>query len=131
MRQRAPTAPSNDKIALAAIPSPASSSAWRNQSDLGSSASPADRDAHVIASAAAVRLARQAPGCLDFAVSADPVDPTRVNVLERWARPDDLDAFRASGDPDKASCSTRQGSFRDLVAVALCSCPQTDLLRRE
>ena len=37
---------------------------------------PADRDAHVIASVGAVRLARQAPGCLDFAVSADPVDPT-------------------------------------------------------
>ena len=61
---------------------------------------PADRDAHVMASANAVRLAREAPGCLDFAVSADPVDPTRVNVFERWAGPKDLDAFRASGDAD-------------------------------
>ena len=60
---------------------------------------PADRDAHVIASAGAVRLAREVPGCLDFAVSADPVDPTRVNVFERWAGSEDLDAFRASGDP--------------------------------
>jgi quinol monooxygenase YgiN len=64
---------------------------------------PADRDAHVLASAAAVRLARHAPGCLDFAVSADPVDPARVNVFERWARPEDLDAFRASGDADDES----------------------------
>lgn len=47
-----------------------------------------------------MRLARQAPGCLDFAVSADPVDRTRVNVFERWAGPADLDAFRASGAPD-------------------------------
>jgi quinol monooxygenase YgiN len=61
---------------------------------------PADRDAHVRASVGAVRLARQASGCLDFAVSADPVDPTRVNVFERWASAEDLDAFRASGDPD-------------------------------
>lgn len=62
---------------------------------------PADRDPHVVASAGAVRLARQARGCLDFAVSADPVDPTRVNVFERWARLQDLDAFRAaSNDPD-------------------------------
>jgi quinol monooxygenase YgiN len=60
---------------------------------------PADRDAHVLASVGAVRLARQAPGCLDFAVSADPVDPTRVNVFERWVSPEDLDAFRAGGDP--------------------------------
>jgi quinol monooxygenase YgiN len=61
---------------------------------------PADRDAHVIASVGAVRLARQTPGCLDFAVSVDPVDPTPVNIFERWAAPEDLDAFRASGDPD-------------------------------
>lgn len=62
---------------------------------------PGDRDAHVNASTSAVRLARRAPGCLDFAVSADPVDPTRVNVLERWERPEDLAAFRSSeADPD-------------------------------
>jgi quinol monooxygenase YgiN len=61
---------------------------------------PADRDAHVMASVDAVRLARRAPGCLDFAVSADPVDLTRVNVFELWAAPEHLDAFRASGDPD-------------------------------
>jgi quinol monooxygenase YgiN len=61
----------------------------------------ADRDAHVQASAGTVRLARRAPGCLDFAVSADPVDPSRVNILERWASPEDLEAFRNSGDePD-------------------------------
>ncbi|MDP9345525.1 MAG: antibiotic biosynthesis monooxygenase [Actinomycetota bacterium] len=55
---------------------------------------PTDRDAHVESSAHAVRLARQAPGCLDIAVSADPVDPTRINLFERWAHPDDLEAFR-------------------------------------
>lgn len=60
-----------------------------------------DRDAHVNASSSAVRLARRAQGCLDFAVSADPVDPTRVNVLERWERLEDLEAFRSSqADPD-------------------------------
>jgi antibiotic biosynthesis monooxygenase len=56
--------------------------------------------AHVIRSVGAVRLARRALGCLDFAVSADPVDPTRVNVFERWVGREALDAFRASGDPD-------------------------------
>jgi hypothetical protein len=43
----------------------------------------------------------RARGRLDFTVSADPVDPTRVNVYERWADSKDLDAFRAtSSDPD-------------------------------
>jgi hypothetical protein len=36
-------------------------------------------------------LARQAPGCLDFAVSADPVDPAQVNVFEWWAGTEALD----------------------------------------
>jgi quinol monooxygenase YgiN len=73
---------------------------------------PADRDAHVVASADAIRLARQAPGCLDFAVSADPVDPARVNVFERWAGPEDLEAFRSSGDPgDETADFSRIRSF--------------------
>jgi quinol monooxygenase YgiN len=57
----------------------------------------ADRDAFVAASVDAVRTAREAPGCLDFVVAADPLDSERVNVLERWERATDLDAFRGSG----------------------------------
>lgn len=61
---------------------------------------PADRDPHVLASAGAVRLARAADGCLDFAVSSDPVDPGRVNVFERWSSPEHLRAFREGGADD-------------------------------
>ena len=61
----------------------------------------ADRDAFVVQSGEAVRLARNAPGCHDFAVSADPVDPERVNVYERWADPAALRAFRGDGPGDE------------------------------
>ena len=61
--------------------------------------SPADRDGYVADCAEVVRLARAAPGCLDFAVSADPVDPARVNVYERWRSASALESFRGSG-PD-------------------------------
>lgn len=44
-----------------------------------------------------VRQARATPGCLDFAVSPDIVDPRRVNVLERWSSREQLDAFRTGG----------------------------------
>jgi quinol monooxygenase YgiN len=60
---------------------------------------PADRDAYVADCRIAVGLARKSPGCLDFAVSADPLDPGRVNVYERWESAADLAAFRGSG-PD-------------------------------
>ncbi len=46
-----------------------------------------------------VAAAREAPGCLDFALSADVVDPARINVYERWESEEDLKRFRGSG-PD-------------------------------
>jgi len=32
----------------------------------------------------AVALARSAPGCGDFVVAPDPIEPDRVNVYEEW-----------------------------------------------
>jgi quinol monooxygenase YgiN len=59
----------------------------------------ADRDRYVEACHAVVRAARAAPGCLDFALTADPVDPTRVNVYERWETEAELLDFRGEGTP--------------------------------
>ena len=59
-----------------------------------------DRDRYVAGSAAAVAAARAADGCLDFAVSADSVDPRRVNVFERWETRALLGAFRGDGPDD-------------------------------
>ena len=55
----------------------------------------ADRDRYVTAHQDLVRRARQAPGSLDLAITADPLDPTRVNVFERWEYKEHLDAWRA------------------------------------
>ena len=35
------------------------------------------------------------PGA-DFVQAPDPIDPTRINVFERWASDEDLEAFRSS-----------------------------------
>jgi quinol monooxygenase YgiN len=59
-----------------------------------------DRDGYVADCAAAVAAARSAEDCLDFAVSADTVDPQRVNVFERWRTRESLDAFRGDGPDD-------------------------------
>lgn len=58
---------------------------------------PADRDRAVELSREAVIAARATPGCIDFAVSADSVEPDRVNISERWIDRHALDAFRGSG----------------------------------
>jgi len=70
---------------------------------------PADRDAFVVEGVKAVSLAREAPGCLDFSLTADTLDPARVNVLERWASEDELLAFRGSG-PDSGTAARILGA---------------------
>ena len=41
------------------------------------------------------------PGCLDFALSADIVDPGRINIFERWESQEAVEAFRGSGPSDE------------------------------
>jgi quinol monooxygenase YgiN len=61
------------------------------------SVDPTERLSYVEGCREVVRLARAAPGCLDFAISADLLDEGRVNVYERWASQADVEAFRGSG----------------------------------
>lgn len=74
----------------------------------------ADRDAYVAGCREVVRLARTAPGCLDFVVAADPIESDRVAIVERWATRADLDAFRGSGPPDD-----QRARIRDVRVVEL------------
>ena len=46
---------------------------------------------------AIVERARRAPGCLDCAVSADLVDPGRVNIIERWESQAAVETYRGGG----------------------------------
>jgi quinol monooxygenase YgiN len=43
-----------------------------------------------------VERARKAAGCLDVAIAADPIDPGRVNIFERWESQAALETFRRS-----------------------------------
>jgi hypothetical protein len=42
------------------------------------------RQEFLTSSAEAVAQARSTPGCRDFVVAADPIEPDRVNVYEEW-----------------------------------------------
>ena len=59
-----------------------------------------DRDRYVADSTNVVEEARKAPGCLDFALTADSLDPARINIYERWATDHELAAFRGTGPDD-------------------------------
>ena len=58
---------------------------------------PQQRDDYLFGCIEVVQQARRAPGCLDFALSADLVQPGRVNIYERWESQAAVEAFRGSG----------------------------------
>ena len=62
--------------------------------------------------------ARTAPGCLDSALSADLLDPGRVNIFERWAGRGQLDRFRGAGTPDEQVDLIRSAAVAEYDATA-------------
>lgn len=52
------------------------------------------RDAAVTAFADMVERARKQDGCIDMSITADSVDPERINVFECWRDQQSLNAWR-------------------------------------
>jgi quinol monooxygenase YgiN len=65
------------------------------------SMAPAERADYLAGCVEVVESARRAPGCLDFSLSADLLDPGRVVVLERWESSAAVDAFRGDGPSEE------------------------------
>ncbi|MGY1633131.1 antibiotic biosynthesis monooxygenase [Geodermatophilus sp. SYSU D01186] len=61
---------------------------------------PEDRPDYLAGCRTVVEQARSAPGCLDFAISADLLEPGRIDVFERWRTRAELEAFRGAGPSD-------------------------------
>jgi quinol monooxygenase YgiN len=74
---------------------------------------PQERDDYLSGCVDVVRQARRTAGCLDFALSADPVDPGRVNIFERWESQAAVDAFRGNGPSDEQGAAIRAASVAE------------------
>ena len=59
------------------------------------------RGAYLAGCRAVIEAARTAPGCVDFHLSADPLDEQRVNIFEQWDSVDAAQTFRGSGPADE------------------------------
>jgi quinol monooxygenase YgiN len=57
---------------------------------------PQQRESYLAGCVSVVEQARGTAGCLDFAITADLIDPGRVNILERWESQAAVDTFRRS-----------------------------------
>jgi quinol monooxygenase YgiN len=74
-------------------------------------------DEFLASSIEAVTSARNAPGCRDFVVARDPLEPNRVNVYEEWESEEALLDFRGSGpDSDMRSAIVRGDVFRYVIS---------------
>lgn len=69
---------------------------------------PQERATYLEGCVGIVRAARSAQGCLDFAISADPVEPGRLNIFERWESRAAIEEFRGSGPSDEQGAAMRE-----------------------
>ena len=74
---------------------------------------PQQREAYLAGCVRVVEQAREAAGCLDFAIAADLIDPGRINIFERWASQAAVDAFRGSGPSDEQGAAMRSASVAE------------------
>lgn len=74
---------------------------------------PPHRDSYLAGCKAVVQQARRTPGCLDFAMSADLLDPSRIDIFERWESQAAVDAFRGSGPSDEQQGSIMSASVSE------------------
>ena len=68
------------------------------------------RDDYVAAHADLIRRAREAPGCLDCAITADSIDLDRVNNYERWESWAAIEAWRAVASAPDTDIETRDAT---------------------
>lgn len=74
---------------------------------------PEQRDDYLAGCVEVVRQARRAPGCLDFSLSADLLEPGRVNIYERWESRATVEAFRGDGPSDEQGAAIRAASVSE------------------
>lgn len=74
---------------------------------------PEQREAYLAGCAAVVEQARAAPGCLDFAITADLLDAGRIDVFERWESQAAVEAFRGGGPSDDQGAAMRSASVAE------------------
>jgi quinol monooxygenase YgiN len=74
---------------------------------------PEARAGYLQGCAGVVRAARAAPGCLDFAIGADLIEPGRINVFERWDSRAAVEAFRGDGPSDEQNAALLDASVAE------------------
>ena len=80
-----------------------------------------EREQFLEASIEGMRVSRQEAGCLEYVLAADPVDPGRVILSERWESIDHLDehirAMTARRESDGPAANPRPDPLSRQITV--------------
>ena len=74
---------------------------------------PQQRQSYLADCASVVEQARRAPGCLDFSITADLLDPGRIAIFERWESQAAVETFRGSGPTDEQGAAMLAASVAE------------------
>jgi quinol monooxygenase YgiN len=74
---------------------------------------PEQRESYLADCVSVVEQARGTAGCLDFAITADLIDPGRINVFERWESQAAVESFRSSGPSDEQGAAMLSASVAE------------------
>ena len=80
---------------------------------------PERREAYLQRCVEVVEQARNALGCLDFALTADLVTAGRINVFERWESAAAVRSFRGDGPSDEQQAEMVSASVTEYEVSAV------------
>jgi quinol monooxygenase YgiN len=82
---------------------------------------PSERDAFVAQRVDGMRRSRAEPGCIEYVIAADPVDPGRAILFERWESQAHLDAHLAAARqaPPSAAASDAPAVAPSAVSIVV------------
>ncbi|MGW5360675.1 putative quinol monooxygenase [Actinopolymorpha pittospori] len=74
---------------------------------------PDERERYLADRVTVVEQARRAPGCLDFSIAADLIDPGRINIFERWDSQEAVTTFRSGGPSEEQGAAMLAASVSE------------------
>ena len=74
---------------------------------------PQQRESYLAGCVSVVERARRTAGCLDFTITADLLDPGRIDVFERWESREAVEAFRGGGPSEEQSAAMLSASVAE------------------
>lgn len=78
----------------------------------------ADRGEYLDGCREVITAARATDGCLDFHLSADPIEADRINVFERWETVEAVEKFRGSGPSGEQTAAIRDAAVMQFEVAS-------------